>query len=119
MNLYRIISEEEWIKTKADGKVPRCNSDKRAGHVHLNKFEDIKLVASKYFAKEEKPVVVEVDTTELEGKLFWELATKEKPWEQPYLRVENINLMYIQRFCYLISNPKGNNDFEIGEFFDL
>ncbi len=119
MKLYRIIPEEDWIKTKIDGKVPKCNSDKRAGSVHLNKFRDIKLVASKYFIKDEKPVVVEIDTTDLEEKIFWEEPTKEKPWEQPNLRADNIDFRYIKRLCYLIPDPQKNNGFEIGEFIDL
>ena len=119
MNLYRIIPEEDWIKTRADGKVPKCNSDKRAGHIHLNIFEDIKIAANKYFTKEEKPVVVEVDATDLEEKIFWGNPTKEKPWKQIYLRSDNIEFRYIKRFCYLIPDPKKSNDFEMGEFIDL
>ena len=45
---------------------------------------------SKYFIKDEKPVVIEIDTTDLEEKIFWEKLTKEKPWEQPNLQADNI-----------------------------
>lgn len=51
MNLYRIISNDEWKQTLIDGKVPRCASDNRAGFVHLNKQDDIETVANKYFVK--------------------------------------------------------------------
>ena len=73
MKLYRIIPEEDWRQSNKEGKVPRCNSDKRAGHFHLNKFEDIKTVANKYFEHSEKPVVMELNLSlDLEKKLSWE-----------------------------------------------
>jgi len=120
MNLYRIISEEEWIKTKIDRKVPRCGSDRRAGHIHLNKFEDIETVANKYFEKSESPVVLEVTiTTDLKKRLSWELPTKEKPWGQAHLQVENIDINFVKRFSYLIPKNNGKEKFKVGEFLNL
>ena len=120
MNLYRIISENEWTQSKKDGKVPRCNSDKRAGHIHLNKFEDLKTVANKYFEPAENPVVLEVKiTSALSKKLIWEPLTDEKNWEQAHLLIENIDMNDVKRYSYLISNDKINGKFEIGNFSDL
>jgi uncharacterized protein (DUF952 family) len=114
MILYRIISEQEWFKAKAEGKVPRCNSDNRDNCVHLTKFEDIKQVSAAYFSKDEKPVVIEIDTEDFEEDIYWESANIKKPWDQPNLKIDNIRLKHVKRFCYL--KPLGINEFEIGEF---
>lgn len=120
MNLYRIISENEWTQSKKDGKVPRCNSDRRAGHIHLNKFEDIKTIANKYFEPSENPVVLEVKiSSELNKKLIWEQFTDEKNWEQAHLLIENIDMNDVKRYSYLIPNDKINGKFEIGDFSAL
>lgn len=117
MLLYRIISKEEWIKAIKDEKVPRCNSDKRDNCVHLTKFSDIKLVSGKYFVEEEAPVVLEVDISGLENKLSWQSPTIEKPWHQPNLHIENIELENVKRLSHLIYSKK-NNEFEVGDFED-
>jgi uncharacterized protein (DUF952 family) len=118
MYLYRIISKDEWTKSKKDGKVPRCNSDRRAGHVHLNKFEDIKTVANKYFEHSERPVVVELKvSSQLANKLTWENPTNDKNWEQAHLQIANIDLDDIERFSFLKLVDDGS--FEIGNFITL
>lgn len=115
IKLYRIISKDEWTQSKKDGKVPRCNSDRRAGYVHLNKFEDIKTVANKYFEHSENPVVIQLNlSSELEKKLNWENPTEEKNWEQAHLEIENIDLKDVEKFTFLKLVDK--NKFEIGEF---
>ncbi|MBA2745636.1 MAG: DUF952 domain-containing protein [Flavisolibacter sp.] len=120
MNLYRIISDNEWTQSEKDGKVPRCNSDTRAGHIHLNKFDDIKTVANKYFETAENPVVLEVEiSSELYKKLIWEPSTKEKNWEQAHLLIENIDMNDVKRYSYLIINDKIDGQFEVGEFSSL
>ena len=118
MKLYRIIPEEDWKQSKKEGKVPRCNSDKRAGHVHLNKFEDIKTVANKYFEHYENPVVIELNVTlDLEKKLSWEKANSEKNWEQAHLQIENIEMKNVERFSFLEHIDGGK--FDLGEFVVL
>lgn len=116
MMLYRIISTEEWITSKEQGKVPRCRSDDRQNCIHLNKYEDIILVANQYFIKEEKPVVIEIDSEIFKGQITWVSPTTEKPWHQPILRFENIPYNIISRFCHLIFND-ASQTFEIPEFF--
>ncbi len=118
MNLYRIISDNEWTLSKKEGKVPKCNSDRRAGHVHLNKFEDIITVANKYFEPSEKPVALEIEISSgLGEKLIWEQPTDEKNWEQANLQIDNINLNDVKRYSYL--KFIGEDKFEIQEFTDL
>jgi uncharacterized protein (DUF952 family) len=114
MILYRIISEQEWHKAKAEGKVPRCNSDNRDNCVHLTKFDDIKQVSAAYFTNDEKPVVIEIDTEEFEKDIYWESPNIKKPWHQPNARIDNFSLIDVKRYCYL--QPLGINEFEIGEF---
>ena len=118
MKLYRIISKDEWIQSKKEGKVPRCNSDRRADHVHLNNFEDIKTVANKYFEHSENPVVIELNvSSDLKKKLTWENPTYEKNWEQAHLQIENIDMKYVERFSFLELVDGGK--FDIGKFIIL
>ena len=113
MKLYRIIPEEDWRQSKKEGKVPRCNSDRRAGHVHLNKFEDIKSVADKYFEHSENPVVIEMNLSlGLEKKLSWEKPNSEKKWEQAHLQIENIDMKNFERFSFLKHIDGGKFDLE-------
>ena len=118
MKLYRIISKNEWVQSKLDGKVPRCNSDRRAGHVHLNKFDDIKTVANKYFEHSENPVVIEVNVSkDLEKKLTWEEPTEDKNWAQAHLHIENIDLNDVERYSFLKLIDK--DVFEVSELRSL
>ncbi len=120
MYLYRIISENEWLQSQKDGNVPRCNSDKRAGHIHVNRFEDIKTVANKYFEPSENPVVLEIEiSSELDKKLIWAAPTDEKNWVQANLLIENIDMNDVKRYSYLIVPGKSNGQFEIGEFSSI
>lgn len=120
MYLYRIISENEWAQSQKDGKVPQCNSDRHAGHIHVNKFDDIKTVANKYFEPAEKPVVLEVEISpELHKKLSWRPATDDKNWEQAQLLIENIDLNDVKRYSYLSVPDKSIGQFEIGAFSNI
>ena len=118
MKLYRIIAEEDWKQSKKEGKVPRCNSDKRAGHVHLNKFEDIKTVADKYFEHSENPLVIEMNVSlDLEKKISWETPNSEKNWKQAHLQIENIDMKNVERFSFLKHIDGGK--FDLREFIVL
>lgn len=120
MYLYRIISENEWAQSHKDGIVPRCNSDRRTGYINLNKFDDIIVVANKYFEPKEKPVVLEVEISpELNKKLFWEQSNGDKNWEQANLLIDNIDMNDVKRYSYLIVSDNRNGQFEIGEFLSL
>jgi uncharacterized protein (DUF952 family) len=119
MYLYRIISEEEWITTKKDSKVPRCKSDKRDNCVHLNKYEDVILVTNKYFVRTENPVVLEVDISEFESRIAWMEPTTEKPWYQANAEIENIKRRDVKRYSYLIPHVEKENEFMIGSFLNL
>ncbi len=116
MMLYRIISNEEWITSQEEGKVPRCKSDEREDCIHLTKYEDIVLVTNKYFIKEEKPVVIEIDAEIFKEQITWVNPTTEKPWHQPNLYLENIPCNIISKFCHLNFNDQ-TQTFEIPEFF--
>lgn len=116
MYLFRIISAEEWDQTKQDRKVPRCPSDERDNCVHLTRFEDVTLVANKYFTIEENPVVLEVDITDFEDKITWIEPTLEKPWNQPNADIKNIDWRNIKRYARFIPFEEKEGDFQIGEF---
>jgi len=118
MHLYRIISEEEWLQTIHDKKVPRCNSDKKEDCVHLTNYEDLEQVASKYFVKEEKPVVLKIDSKSFEEKISWGDPTNEKPWHQPNANIDHIDWNYIIGYSYLIPLNGKENEFSIGAFLN-
>lgn len=118
MILYRVISEEEWVQTKRNRKVPRCKSDERDNCVHLTKYEDVIVVANKYFESEEQPVVLEVDVSDFQDQITWMEPTIEKPWHQPNAAISNIIWKNINRYATLIPVYDNNNEFSVGEFLN-
>lgn len=116
MNLYRIISGEEWDQTKQNRKVPRCKSDERDNCVHLTRFEDLTLVATKYFTIEENPVVLEVDITDFNDKIIWREPTLDKTWKQPDAQIPNIEWRNIKGFAHFMTLPEKEGDLIIGKF---
>ena len=96
--------------------MPRCASDGGDNFVHLTRFEDITLVANKYFTMEENPVVLDVDIKDFEDKIVWIELTSEKPWNQPGADIENIEWRHIKKYAPLITIPGNENHLFIGEF---
>ena len=101
MKLYRVVDQESWQAAQLSGKVPRCNSDKRADHVHLNLLESVEAVAAAYFEPIEIPLVLEIDTDSLGCEIVWHEATEHKPWKQPCAKIDSIPLKSVTRVVTL------------------
>jgi uncharacterized protein (DUF952 family) len=95
--LYRILDKISWEQAQAEGKVPRCSSDERAGHVHLNTREHVETVAKAFFEPNEEPIVLEVDTSSFARNVVWYPPTDEKPWDQPCAKIDAIPLDAVLR----------------------
>ena len=71
-HLYRVVPAVHWHEALQTGAVPRCPADRRLDRVHLNKLEDVELVANLWFTGEEEPVVLEVDVESFGECVRWE-----------------------------------------------
>lgn len=71
-HLYRVVPASHWDQALRSGSVPRCAADTRLDRVHLNKREDVELVANLWFTPEEQPVVLEVEVASLADHIRWE-----------------------------------------------
>lgn len=70
MKLYRVVDRESWQAAQLTGRVPRCNSDNRADHVHLDLMGSIEVVAGAYFDPSESPLVLEIDVESLNCEII-------------------------------------------------
>ena len=112
--LYRVVEKEAWTEAKKTGKVPRCNADQKADHVHLNTREWVEYVAGVFFEPFEEPVVLEVDTSDFEKSIKWYPSTDEKPWEQPCAKIDNISLNAVVKKYDLEHSPSdGKNQYKL------
>lgn len=88
--LYRVLTLANWEEAKAKGVVARCGNDHKADGVNLNLPEAVNYTASKYFTPVEKPVLLEVDTTEFSDHIEWRHAIENEPWLRPLARINGI-----------------------------
>lgn len=99
--------------------MPRCRSDERDNCVHLTKYEDIILVANKYFVRNENPIVLEIDISEFEDKIVWADPTMEKPWHQPNAAIQNILWKNILAYAHLEPASDTSAEFVLAQFHKL
>ena len=97
MKLYRVVDRASWRTTQLSGFVPRCNSDQRENHVHLNLRESVERVAAAYFEPCEEPLVLEVDAESLGCEITWQEPSDQKPWKQACAQIKNIPLESVMR----------------------
>ncbi|WP_275286590.1 DUF952 domain-containing protein [Halomonas elongata] len=86
--LYRVLPEATWEAACRSGKVSRCGNDHRADGVHLNVAAAVDETARRYFAREERPLVLEVDPSGFAECIEWREPTEEEPWPRPLARIE-------------------------------
>ena len=89
-NLYRVIKEETWTEVSNSEFIPRCGNDNKMDRVHLNILEAVESVAARYFGPEERPLVLEIDTSGFAENIEWVEATDDFPWIQPLARIEHL-----------------------------
>ncbi len=93
--LYRVVDKNSYESALKSGLVPRCNSDERSNLVHLNTKNDVELVASTYFEKQEVPVVLEINSESFVEQISWHEPTANKPWLEVRAKIKNINMNHV------------------------
>lgn len=96
-NLFRVVPACDWEEARATGRVPRCASDERAGHVHLSEWSAVEAIANAYFEPAEAPVALEIDRAQIEARLEWAEPSAAKPWRQAHLKMPNVPTEYVRR----------------------
>ncbi len=113
-HLYRVVDANAWVEAQKTGRVPRCASDARADHVHLNVKESVETVATHFFEAAEKPLVLEIDPAGFAAAIVWLDPTEQKPWPQPCARIPNIPLEAVVATHRLEFQP-GSAGFRLAE----
>ncbi|MDQ3206513.1 MAG: DUF952 domain-containing protein [Pseudomonadota bacterium] len=115
-NVFRVISAADLASARASGLVPRCPSDDRSGHVHLNHREDVARVATLYFTPDEAPVALELRRSDMETALAFAPASPDKPFRQVALAWPNIpfsSVVQVHRLQWVLED--GRHRFAMAE----
>lgn len=88
--LYRVLPEATWEAACRSGVVSRCGNDHRADGVHLNVAAAVAYTARRYFVREERPLILEVDPSGFAEHIEWREPTDEEPWPRPLARIEGL-----------------------------
>ena len=111
-NLFRVVPTCDWEEALATGRVPRCRSDQRAGHVHLSERNAVERIANAYFDAAEAPLALEIDRSMIEAQLEWDEPTGAKPWRQAQLNLSHILTEHVLRIHpLLVVNRDGRDRF--------
>ena len=114
-NLFRVIPACDWEKALVTGRVPRCASDERAGHVHLSERSAVEAIANAYFEPAEAPVALEIDRSRIDAELEWSEPTEAKPWRQAHLGMPDILTAHVVRAHPLaMAGRDGRDGFVLG-----
>ncbi|WP_136249065.1 DUF952 domain-containing protein [Halomonas borealis] len=89
-SLYRVLPQAAWDAACRSGVVPRCGNDHRADGVNLNLAEAVPYTVHRYFVREERPVVLEVDSAGLAEHIEWRAPLPEEPWARPLARIPEL-----------------------------
>ncbi len=100
----------DWQEALATGRVPRCASDERAGHVHLSERSAVETIANAYFEPVEAPLALEIDRRLIESQLDWSEPTEAKPWRQANLSLPNVLAEHVLRIHPLLVVNRGGRD---------
>lgn len=113
--LYRVIREEVWGQAQESGMVPRCGNDNTRNRIHLNMPEAVETIAARYFAPEERPVVLEVDITTFKDQIEWIKPDQQNQWWQPLADIANLPVASVVKVHQLEhSLVDGQNRYTLG-----
>lgn len=87
-HLYRVIRQATWLEDQNTPAIPRCGNDHKINRIHLNVLEAVESVAAAYFAPEECPIVLEIDTSGFAEQLEWLPADTQRRWPQPLANID-------------------------------
>ena len=88
--IFRLVTKEELAEAQVSGQVPRSPADEKSGFIHLSPREEVLRTANRYFSVDAPPALLEIDTTQLEANLKWEVVASRGHVKFPHLYAANI-----------------------------
>ncbi|MEP3479685.1 MAG: DUF952 domain-containing protein [Fuerstiella sp.] len=70
--IYKIMSEAEWVKAKADGEFAGAEIDLADGYIHFSTAQQVRETAAKHFANRADLVLLSVNSDGLGAAIKWE-----------------------------------------------
>ena len=70
--IYKILTDDEWKRARADGRFAGTAMDRQDGYVHLSAADQVVETARRYFAGVTGLTVLAVDESRLGDALRWE-----------------------------------------------
>lgn len=112
--LFHILDKESWLEAQKTGLVPRNVAEEQENHVHLNTLESVEKATDRFFAPNEEPVALEIDTSEFNYKIVWYQPSKAKPWLQPCAKIQNIPISAVVKVHdFELADHNGQHHFKM------
>ncbi|MEU4593739.1 MULTISPECIES: DUF952 domain-containing protein [Micromonospora] len=70
--IYKILTDDEWTRARADGRFAGTAMDRQDGYVHLSAADQVVETARRFFAGVTGLTVLAVDESRLGDALRWE-----------------------------------------------
>ena len=70
--IYKIMSEAEWAKAKAEGEFVGAEIDLADGYIHFSTAQQVRETAAKHFANRSDLVLLSVNSDGLGAAIKWE-----------------------------------------------
>ena len=70
--IYKIMSEVEWAKTKAEGKFAGAEIDLADGYIHFSTAQQVRETVAKHFANRSDLVLLTVNSDRFGDAIKWE-----------------------------------------------
>ncbi|MEU0081155.1 DUF952 domain-containing protein [Micromonospora tulbaghiae] len=72
--IYKILSDDEWARARADGRFAGTAMDRQDGYVHLSAADQVVETARRFFAGVTGLTLLAVDEARLGDALRWEAS---------------------------------------------
>jgi uncharacterized protein (DUF952 family) len=90
--IYKIVRAEDWNIAKTEGVFTGSSDDRRDGYLHFSSAHQLRATYSKYYATEERNMLVIVEVDVLGNGLKWEVSRGGEKFPHFYgvLRVSDV-----------------------------
>jgi len=88
-SIFKVLSSEQWEEAKITGLIPRRSADIEHDCVHVNEFQDLTTICTRFFKPGESPIALEFAPDSYQD-IQWHEPTKEKPWREGRVKVEHL-----------------------------
>ena len=89
--LYKIVTQAEWQSAQETGLIPVNQMDQTDGYIHLSTKDQYLTTAHLYFSPDDKPLVIELDPTQIDGEICWEWS-EQRQSNFPHLYAQTLPL---------------------------